>query len=127
MGAFLVPGNGISSIDNTGGAGCADIVIGFVDNGVLVVDEIEVKVETEDRDVTGNKTGGFWIIGWVIPEEVDGSGSVGGNTNDLLLVLKIALFESGSMLLVILDERRSGGLTGLGNKDFFEGDVLLFY
>ena len=92
-----------------------------------MVDEIEVKVETEDRGVTGNKTGGFWIIGWVIPEEVDGSGSVGGNTNDLLLVLKIALLETGSMLLVILDEQRSGGLTGLGNKDFFEGDVLLFY
>ena len=63
----------------------------------------------------------------MIPEEVDGSGSVGGNINDLLLVLKIALSETGSMLLAILDERRTSGLTGLGNKDFFEGDVLLFY
>ena len=63
LGAFLVPGNGISSIDNAGAAGCADIVIGFVDNGILVVDEIGVKVEIEDKGVAGNKTGGFWIIG----------------------------------------------------------------
>ena len=127
LGALLVPGNGISNMDLViADVGWVVLVIveGSVSGWVSVdvSDVSEVKGETEIRLEDG-KIEEFWLIDSLISEEVDGSGSVDGYTNDLRLELKtVSLLED--FVWVILDERRTGGLTGLGTNDLLEEDVL---